>query len=117
VRCSFFLHTAFPASAVWASLPWSRALLRGVLAADVVGFHTPDYARHFASAAVREVGAVASAAGVARRGHLTRVAAEPIGVDFAALAAAARAPKLKFKAPAGGGGAGAAADALERALE
>ena len=37
-RIAFFLHIPFPATEVFRVLPWSRSLLRGVLACDLVGF-------------------------------------------------------------------------------
>jgi trehalose-6-phosphate synthase len=49
-KIGFFLHIPFPAPEVFRILPWRRELLMGVLGADLVGFHTPSYAQHFASA-------------------------------------------------------------------
>lgn len=45
----FFLHIPFPSFEIFRMLPWRRQLLEGVLGADLVGFHTFDYARHFLS--------------------------------------------------------------------
>jgi trehalose 6-phosphate synthase len=55
----------------------------GLLANDVVGFHTQRWRRAFLLAAERLLGAsVDTEAGtVEHRGHTTRVVAEPIGVD------------------------------------
>jgi trehalose 6-phosphate synthase/phosphatase len=45
----FFLHIPFPSYEIFRLLPnrWKRALLQGILGADLVGFHTHDYAQHF----------------------------------------------------------------------
>ncbi len=45
----FFLHIPFPSFEVFRLMPrlWRNALLRGVLGADLAGFHTPAYARYF----------------------------------------------------------------------
>lgn len=43
----FFLHVAFPSSEIFRCLSVRESLLRGVLAADLVGFQTASYARHF----------------------------------------------------------------------
>lgn len=45
----FFLHIPFPSYEIFRLLPskWKRALLHGVLGADLVGFHTHDYVQHF----------------------------------------------------------------------
>ncbi|KAJ7947211.1 Alpha,alpha-trehalose-phosphate synthase 1 [Quillaja saponaria] len=65
---------------VW-TLPSRSELLRSVLAADLVGFHTYDYARHFVSACTRILGLEGTPEGVEDQGKLTRVAAFPIGID------------------------------------
>ena len=47
VRIGFFLHCPFPSSEMFRAFPMRSELLRGLLNADLVGFHTFDYARHF----------------------------------------------------------------------
>lgn len=93
---AFFLHVPFPAFEVFRILPdaWSRALLHGVLGADVAGFHTLDYARHFLRSAERLSGLEAREGEVRHAGRVTRVDAFPIGVDFAALSEAAARPDV-----------------------
>ena len=51
-----FLHTPFPSSEIFKTLPNRELILRGLLNADVVGFHTFDYARHFLSCCTRLLG-------------------------------------------------------------
>jgi trehalose 6-phosphate synthase/phosphatase len=75
-------------------LPWARPVLRGLLAADLVGVHIPAYAEHLLTCAERLLGCeVDRAAGVAEfEGRRVAVQAHPIGIDadrMAALAAAA----------------------------
>lgn len=45
----YFLHIPFPSYEIFRLIPtkWKRALLLGILGADLVGFHTHDYAQHF----------------------------------------------------------------------
>lgn len=45
----FFLHIPFPSYEVLRLLPrqWKRIILQGMLGADLVGFHTYDYAQYF----------------------------------------------------------------------
>ncbi|KAL0953061.1 hypothetical protein HGRIS_007261 [Hohenbuehelia grisea] len=43
----FFMHVAFPSSEIFRCLSVRRAILRGMLGADLVGFQTASYARHF----------------------------------------------------------------------
>lgn len=56
VRCGFFLHCPFPSSEIFRTFPNRDLVLRGLLNADVVGFHTFDYARHFLSCTTRLLG-------------------------------------------------------------
>jgi trehalose 6-phosphate synthase/phosphatase len=45
----FFLHIPFPSYEIFRLLPtsWKTNLLKGMLGADLIGFHTHDYVRHF----------------------------------------------------------------------
>ncbi|XP_064938146.1 alpha,alpha-trehalose-phosphate synthase [UDP-forming] 1-like isoform X1 [Musa acuminata AAA Group] len=81
MKVGWFLHTPFPSSEIHRTLPSRSELLRSVLAADLVGFHTYDYARHFVSACTRILGLEGTPEGVEDQGKLTRVAAFPIGID------------------------------------
>ncbi|KAK2642639.1 hypothetical protein Ddye_024402 [Dipteronia dyeriana] len=81
MKVGWFLHTPFPSSEIHRTLPSRSELLTSVLAADLVGFHTYDYARHFVSACTRILGFEGTPEGVENQGKLTRVAAFPIGID------------------------------------
>src|SRR3989442_15285333 len=54
----FFLHTPFPSYDVFRTLPtkWRRAILEGILGADLIGFHTIDYTQHFLRCILRILG-------------------------------------------------------------
>lgn len=52
----FFLHIPFPSLEVFRTLPWRREIMEGILGADVIGFHTYGYQRHFASCLLRMMG-------------------------------------------------------------
>jgi trehalose 6-phosphate synthase/phosphatase len=56
LRIGFFLHIPFPSFEVLRILPWRKEILTGLLGADLVGFHTYDYARHFISSTKRLLG-------------------------------------------------------------
>jgi trehalose 6-phosphate synthase/phosphatase len=80
-RIGFFLHIPFPAPEVFRILPWRRELLMGVLGADLVGFHTPSYAGHFASAVRAQCGLDASRDHVRVDGRSVRLGSFPMGPD------------------------------------
>ncbi|CAO2823028.1 unnamed protein product [Amaranthus hypochondriacus] len=56
VKVGFFLHSPFPSSEIFRVIPVREEILRGLLNADLVGFHTFDYARHFLSCCSRMLG-------------------------------------------------------------
>lgn len=85
VATSHFIHIPWPEPDYWHALPGELrvAVHEGLLANDVVGFHTDRWRQAFLHAAERLLGArVDGATGtVDYRGHTTRVVARPIGVD------------------------------------
>jgi trehalose 6-phosphate synthase/phosphatase len=95
MKVGFFLHTPFPSSEIYRTLPVREELLRAVLRADLIGFHTYDYARHFVSACTRILGLEGTPAGVEDNGSLTRVAAFPIGIDPDRFTAALESPEVR----------------------
>jgi trehalose 6-phosphate synthase/phosphatase len=95
MKVGWFLHTPFPSSEIHRTLPSRSELLRAVLAADLVGFHTYDYARHFVSACTRILGLEGTPEGVEDQGRLTRVAAFPIGIDSERFIRACELPQVQ----------------------
>jgi trehalose 6-phosphate synthase/phosphatase len=83
-RIGFFLHIPFPSFEVLRQLPtrWRRELLEGVLGADLMGFHTHDYAQHFLHSVFRTLGYEHHLGRLNVNGALKRVDSFPIGIDF-----------------------------------
>ncbi|KAI5017115.1 hypothetical protein ZWY2020_037493 [Hordeum vulgare] len=81
MKVGWFLHTPFPSSEVYQALPNREALLKAVLEADLVGFHTYGYARHFASACTSLLGLEGCLGGIEFKGRIVKVDAFPIGID------------------------------------
>jgi len=55
-KIGLFLHTPFPSSEIFRTLWCREDLLRGMLNADQVGFHSYEYARHFMTSCRRLLG-------------------------------------------------------------
>ena len=57
---SHFVHIPWPRPAAWSLLPsdWARALHEGLLANDVVGFHTHRWREHFLDSVASILGEV-----------------------------------------------------------
>ncbi len=100
-RIAFFLHIPFPAYDVFRILPWSRPLLRGMLAADLVGVHVSDYAEHVFTCAERLLGCdVDRAAGTIHfEGRAVSVQAHAIGIDPGHVESLARAAGARSSSP------------------
>ncbi|CAI9772751.1 unnamed protein product [Fraxinus pennsylvanica] len=56
LRMGFFLHSPFPSSELYRTLPVREEILKALLNSDLIGFHTFDYARHFLSCCSRMLG-------------------------------------------------------------
>jgi len=88
-RIGFFLHIPFPSSEVFRILPWRTPILEGLLGADVIGFHTLTYMRHFAGSLLRTLGLESQVDRLTYQGRAIRLGAFPMGVDadsFATMA-------------------------------
>ena len=95
---SWFLHTPFPSSDVYRRLPVRQELLKGLLSADLLGFQTYDYARHFLSACQLILGADCSPKGVrVDAHHFMSIGVYPIGIDTNHFATTALAPATQTR--------------------
>ncbi|MFW5813818.1 MAG: bifunctional alpha,alpha-trehalose-phosphate synthase (UDP-forming)/trehalose-phosphatase [Spirochaetota bacterium] len=94
-RVGFFLHIPFPSYEVFRLLPWREDMLRGLLGADLIGFHTYDYARHFLSSVRRLLGYDHDLASVRYENRLVRVDVFPMGIDYEKYANAFKLPEVK----------------------
>jgi trehalose 6-phosphate synthase/phosphatase len=69
LQVGWFLHTPFPSSEIYRTLPVREEVLRATLRADLIGFHTYDYARHFISSCTRILGLEGTPEGVEDNGR------------------------------------------------
>lgn len=84
-RVGFFLHIPFPKHAELVKSGHADKLLRGVLGADLVGFHTPSYVENFLAGCVAEkIGRVGTEK-VALSTRIVRVTEFPISIDYEAF--------------------------------
>ena len=82
LRIGFFLHTPFPSFEVFRCHPRRRELIEGMLGADLLGFHTFSYLRHFRSSALRLLGVEAGITHLrSADGHRAVLGVYPIGIN------------------------------------
>lgn len=91
----FFLHIPFPSFEIFRMLPWRTELLRGILGADLVGFHTYDYVHHFLSSVLRLTGYEHVLSEVSVGHHRVKVDAFPMGIDYQTYASARELPGVQ----------------------
>ena len=84
-RVGVFWHIPWPPLEAFSVLPEAKELLAGLLGADLVGFHTEEYAERFREAAKALLGAEVAGDEVVHAGRRVRVGAFPIGVDVSGL--------------------------------
>ncbi|KAF0931116.1 hypothetical protein E2562_002475 [Oryza meyeriana var. granulata] len=96
-KVGFFLHSPFPSSEIFRTIPVREDLLRALLNADLVGFHTFDYARHFLSACSRLLGldyqSKRGYIGIEYYGRTVTVKILPVGIDMGQLRSVVSAPE------------------------
>lgn len=78
----FFLHIPFPSFEIYRLLPQRKDILRGLLGADLIGFHVYDYARHFLSSCLRLLGLSSHQGLLEYEGRTIKTDAYPIGIDY-----------------------------------
>ncbi|MCF8253196.1 MAG: bifunctional alpha,alpha-trehalose-phosphate synthase (UDP-forming)/trehalose-phosphatase [Bacteroidia bacterium] len=82
VAIGFFLHIPFPSYEVFRLLPWRNELINGILGADLIGFHTFDYERHFISCVRRLIGYEINLNQIITDQRIILVDAFPMGIDY-----------------------------------
>jgi trehalose 6-phosphate synthase/phosphatase len=87
-RIGYFHHVPFPNVRVLKAFPWHRQLIKGLLGADAIGFHTPEYASNFIECCQELLGCdTRSEPGTIHHGkYKTVVRVRPIGVDAQSFA-------------------------------
>ena len=78
----FFLHIPWPSFELFRLLPWREEILNGLLGADLIGFHTYDYVRHFLSSVCRITGLEHTLGRVSFGSRIVKIDAFPMGIDY-----------------------------------
>ncbi len=81
-KIGFFLHIPFPSFELYRLLVWRDQILHGLLGADLIGFHTYDYVRHFLSSVRRLLGYEHNLNQISYEDRYVQVDAYPMGIDY-----------------------------------
>jgi len=92
----FFLHIPFPSFEIFRLLPseWKKDILEGMLGADLVGFHTHDYAQYFLRSVHRTLGYEHNLGNIFLGERVSRADTFPLGIDFDKYSDAASMPEV-----------------------
>ncbi len=84
ITIGFFLHIPFPSYELFRLMPpkWQEGLLTGMLGADLVGFHTIDYATHFLKSIQMVLGLEDERNIIKYKNRLVKVDVFPISIDY-----------------------------------
>jgi trehalose 6-phosphate synthase/phosphatase len=83
-KIGFFFHIPFPSFELFRLLPvsWRKAIVDGILGADVVGFHTNDYVEYFIKAARLVSGYGNKLHYINMSNRIVKIDSFPISIDF-----------------------------------
>lgn len=91
----FFVHIPFPPAKEFLGFPESKKLVRGLLNADLLGFHTPNYVADFLDICRELKLGDAEDGQVIVGSRSVRVTDFPMGIDYKRFAAADKLPEVK----------------------
>ncbi|MBE0676051.1 MAG: bifunctional alpha,alpha-trehalose-phosphate synthase (UDP-forming)/trehalose-phosphatase [Bacteroidales bacterium] len=95
VRIGFFLHIPFPSYELFRTLENRDELMGGLLGADLIGFHTFDYMRHFVSTLYRIKGIETDDNTFHYQNRTLSVDTFPMGINFENFFNAHRQPEVR----------------------
>jgi len=83
-KIGFFFHIPFPSFELFRMLPvkWRKALIDGIMGADVVGFHTNDYVENFLKATRMVAGYGNKLHYINMSNRIVKVDSFPISIDY-----------------------------------
>lgn len=93
----YFHHIPFPSYELFRVLPEREAVLEGLLGADLIGFHTHDYMRHFISAIYRVLNLNCTLDEINLQDRIVHVDAFPMGINYEQYHNAPSLPEVKEK--------------------
>ena len=93
----YFHHIPFPSYELFRVLPEREEILEGLLGADLIGFHTHDYMRHFISAIYRVLNLNCNLDEVSLNNRIVHIDAFPMGINYEQYHNAPNLPEVKKK--------------------
>jgi trehalose 6-phosphate synthase/phosphatase len=96
VTIGFFLHIPFPNFEIFRLLhrPWKEKIIRGLIGADLIGFHTNEYVQHFLKTVRMVLGFDHEYRAVFTGSRMVKADLFPLGIDFDKFHSAGKNPAV-----------------------
>jgi trehalose 6-phosphate synthase/phosphatase len=96
VKIGFFLHIPFPSFEIFRQLhrPWKEKIVRGLLGADLIGFHTHEYVQHFLKTVQMVTGYDHQFRSILLPTRTVKTDLFPLGIDFQKFNGASNVPEV-----------------------
>lgn len=95
VKMGFFLHIPFPPFEILRLLPWSRQILGALMGADLIGFHTSEYAHNFIDAVKRLLCCQVCRNQINVANRVVKLDVFPLGIDYEKYSRAHSEPEVQ----------------------
>ncbi|KTW29097.1 trehalose-phosphatase [Pneumocystis jirovecii RU7] len=92
-----FLHGPFPSSEIFRCLPKRKEILMGMLGANMIGFQSYSFSRHFVSTCTRVLGFDSIGKGIDVNGAYVAIEVLPMGIDAQYVEKESQAQKTQEK--------------------
>lgn len=95
-KIGFFLHIPFPSFEVFRLLhrPWKEKIIRGLMGADLIGFHTHEYVQHFLKTVRMVIGLDHQYRVIPYEGRLVKAELFPLGIDYKMFSSTSELPEV-----------------------
>lgn len=83
-QVGMFWHIPWPSPESFSVCPWRKEILRGMLGADIIGFHTQQFCNNFINTVSKEIESLADLEqfSITQQGHTSYIKPFPISIAF-----------------------------------
>lgn len=98
ISIGYFQHIPFPPDELFRGIPWRDELLKGLLGADLIAFHTYNDTQHFLNACTHILGIPIQNNCLRSGGRSVYVEVFPMGIDYDKFNNMAQSPEIQQRA-------------------
>jgi trehalose 6-phosphate synthase/phosphatase len=97
ITIGFFLHIPFPSFEIFRLLhtPWKQKIVKGLLGADLIGFHTHEYVQHFLKTVQMVTGLDHQFRNIMLADRVVKADLFPLGIDYDKFHNASKLPAVQ----------------------